>query len=257
MPVLTITRMILRENALSNMSVFAGEYIGTLLMLLLGNGVCAAVTLDKSKAKDSGWLVITMGWGFAVMVGAYVAAPLSGAHLNPAVSIGVALKSGDWSQFPIYICAQLLGAMSGAILCWVTYLGQFNQNKRDTLGIFATGPEIRNPIQNLATEAIATFVLIFFILVIGDNQGLKTSASSSLLVAFLVIGLGLSLGGPTGYAINPVRDLGPRLVHWLLPIPNKGGSDWGYVYVPLIGPPIGALLAGLAYRFEFHPAIPL
>jgi glycerol uptake facilitator protein len=241
---------------MSNVSVFVGEFIGTALVLLLGNGVCAAVTLDKSKAKDGGWLVITFGWGFAVMVGAYVSAPLSGAHLSPAVTIGVCIKSGDWSQLPIYFAAQMLGAMAGAFLCWLTYLGQFNRNQKPTLGIFATGPEIRNVAQNLTTEIIATFVLIFFILVIGDNQGLKTSASSLLLVAFLVIGIGLCLGGPTGYAINPVRDLGPRLVHSLLPIPNKGGSDWGYAPVPIIGPAIGALLAGIAYRFVFHPASP-
>jgi glycerol uptake facilitator protein len=241
---------------MSNWSVFIGEYIGTTLMLLLGNGVCAAVTLDKSKAKGAGWLTITLGWGFAVMVGAYVSAPLSGAHLNPAVTIGVCIKSGDWRQLPIYVAGQILGAMSGALLCWLTYLGQFKQNRHDTLGVFSTSPEIRNPVQNLGTEIIATFVLIFFILVIGDNQGLKVNASSSLLVAFLVVGLGLSLGGPTGYAINPVRDLGPRIMHSVLPIPNKGTSDWGYAYVPIIGPTLGALLAGLTYRFVFHPASP-
>jgi len=238
---------------MSNMSVFVGEYIGTALIMLLGNGVCAAVTLDESKARGAGWLVICFGWGFAVMVGAYVSAPLSGAHLNPAVTIGVSIKSGDWSQLPIYLAGQMLGAMSGAFLCWLTYLGQFNRNDKATLGIFATSPEVRNPLQNLTTEVIATFVLIFFILVIGDNQGLKTAASSSLLVAFLVVGIGLSLGGPTGYAINPARDLGPRLVHTLLPIPHKGTSDWGYAYVPIIGPSIGALLAGATYRLVFNP----
>jgi glycerol uptake facilitator protein len=238
---------------MSNLSVFVGEYIGTALVLLLGNGVCAAVTLDKSKAKGAGWLVICFGWGFGVMVGAYVSAPLSGAHLNPAVTIGVAIKSGDWSQTPIYLAGQILGAMSGAFLCWLMYLGQFNRNEQATLGIFATSPEIRHSVQNLMSEVIATFVLIFFILVIGDNQGLKTAASSSLLVAFLVVGLGLSLGGPTGYAINPVRDFGPRLVHSLLPIPHKGTSDWAYAYVPIIGPSIGALLAGLAYRLVYVP----
>ena len=237
---------------MSNLSVFAGEYIGTTILILLGNGVCAAVTLAKSKAKDAGWIVVAFGWGFAVMIGAYISAPLSGAHLNPAVTIGVAIKSGDWSQTPIYLAGQILGAMTGAVLCWIAYLGQFNQNATATLGIFATGPEIRNPIQNIATEVIATFVLIFFILVIGDNDGLKANASSSLLVAFVVVGIGLSLGGPTGYAINPVRDLGPRIVHFLLPIPNKGPSDWGYAPVPIVGPALGAALAGLLYRFVFH-----
>jgi glycerol uptake facilitator protein len=241
------------RGAMSNLSVFLGEYIGTALLLLLGNGVCAAVTLEKSKARGAGWLVICFGWGFAVMVAAYVSAPLSGAHLNPAVTIGVSIKSGDWSQVPIYLAGQFLGAISGAFLCWLSYLGQFNLNSQATLGIFATSPEIRNPRQNLMTEIIATFVLIYFILVIGDNQGLKTSASSSLLVAFLVVGLGLSLGGPTGYAVNPARDLGPRLVHSLLPIPHKGTSDWGYAYIPIIGPSIGALLAGFFYRLVFHP----
>jgi glycerol uptake facilitator protein len=238
---------------MSNTSVFLGEYIGTAILVLLGNGVCAATSLAKSKAKDSGWIVVTFGWGFAVMVGAYVSAPLSGGHLNPAVTVGVAIKSGDWSQVPLYFTAQILGAITGAVLCWLTYLGQFNQNEQDTLGVFATGPEIPNLTQNILTEIIATFVLVYFILVIGDNQGLKTSASSSFMVAMLVVGLGMSLGGPTGYAINPVRDLGPRLVHWLAPIPNKGKSDWGYAPVPIIGPLLGAVAAGLLYKFVFHP----
>jgi glycerol uptake facilitator protein len=238
---------------MSTTSVFLGEFIGTALLLLLGNGVCAAVTLAKSKARDAGWVVVAFGWGFAVMVGAYVSAPLSGAHLNPAVTVGVAIKSGDWSQVPLYFAAQFLGAITGAVLCWLTYLGQFNQNEQPTLGVFSTTPEIPNLVQNLMTEIIATFVLVYFILVIGDNQGLKTSASSSFMVALLVVGLGMSLGGPTGYAINPVRDLGPRLVHWLLPIPNKGTSDWRYAPVPVVGPLLGAVAAGLLYRFVFHP----
>jgi glycerol uptake facilitator protein len=237
---------------MSNLSVFVGEYIGTAILLLLGNGTCAAVSLATSKAKDAGWIVVTLGWGFAVMTAAYISAPLSGAHLNPAVTIGVAFKSGDWSQVPIYFAAQILGAMTGAFLCWVTYLGQFNANQEPTLGIFATGPEIRNPAQNIMTEVIATFVLIFFILVIGDNDGLKTNASSSLLVAFVVAGIGMALGGPTGYAINPVRDLGPRIMHAVLPIPNKGGSDWWYAPIPIFGPALGAAVAGLLYKFTFH-----
>ena len=242
---------------MSDASVFLGEYIGTAIMILLGNGVCAAVTLRRSKAKDAGWLAIAFGWGLAVMIAAYISAPLSGAQLNPAVTIGVALKSGDWSRVPLYFTAQILGAATGSVVCWLAYLGQFNSNEHPTLGIFATSPEVRHPVQNLISEIIATFVLIYFILVIGDNQGLTTAASSSFMVAMLVVGLGLSLGGPTGYAINPARDLGPRLVHWLLPIPNKGSSDWGYAPVPIIGPLMGAVAAGLLYRLVFHPHLSL
>lgn len=230
---------------MSDKSIFIGEFLGTAILLLLGNGVVAGVVLAKSKAKDAGWAVITFGWGFAVLAGAYASAPLSGAHLNPAVTLGLAVHSGEWSKVPLYITAQLLGAFAGAVLCYLAYLGQFRENKGEVLGVFATGPEIRNPLQNMLTEVIATFVLVFVILATGQTKGLAVSGTGVLIVALLVVGLGMSLGGPTGYAINPARDLGPRIAHAVLPIPGKGGSDWGYAWIPVAGPLLGGALAGL------------
>ncbi|GAA2151503.1 MIP/aquaporin family protein [Kitasatospora kazusensis] len=239
-------------SAFSNGDIFVGETIGTAALILLGGGVCAAVTLKKSKALNAGWLAITFGWGFAVMVAAYMVLPKSGAHLNPAVTIALAVQSGDWSKVPVYIGSQLLGAMIGAVLVWVTYFGQFQANEEPTLGIFSTGPEIRNPVQNLLTEIIGTMVLCLAILTHGLNKGdLALNGVGVLVTAFTVVGIGLSLGGPTGYAINPARDLGPRIVHALLPIPNKGGSDWSYAWIPVAGPVIGALLAGGLYNVAF------
>ncbi|TWP46840.1 aquaporin family protein [Lentzea tibetensis] len=230
---------------MSTGSIFIGEFLGTAILLLLGNGVVAGVVLAKSKSQNAGWAVITFGWGFAVLAGAYASAPLSGAHLNPAVTIGLAVHSGEWANVPVYIAAQLLGAFAGAVLCYLTYLGQFKANEGEVLGIFSTGPEIRNTVQNLMTEIIATFVLVFVILATGQTKGLAVSGTGVLVVAFLVVGIGMSLGGPTGYAINPARDLGPRVAHALLPIPGKGGSDWGYAWIPVVGPLLGGALAGL------------
>ncbi|MEU1946750.1 MIP/aquaporin family protein [Streptomyces sp. NPDC056697] len=254
---------------MSNGDIFTGEVIGTAILILFGAGVCAAVTLNHSKAKDSGWIVIAFGWGFGVMAGAYTAAPLSGAHLNPAVTVGVAVDTGDWDKVPLYILGQLIGAVIGAVLAWALYYAQFaanadEKNALPTLGVFATVPEIRNPVANLATEIIATAALVLPLLAFGKVDGIGIgpvadgggtvvlgSGISVLLVAFLVVGIGLSLGGPTGYAINPARDLGPRLAHALLPIPNKGTSDWGYAWVPVVGPLIGAVLAGLVFNAAF------
>ncbi|MGW6917751.1 MIP/aquaporin family protein [Kitasatospora sp. NPDC054939] len=238
-------------SAFSNGDIFVGETLGTAALILLGGGVCAAVTLKKSKAINAGWLAITFGWGFAVMIAAYMSAPKSGAHLNPAVTLALAVKTGEWGDVPVYLVSQLLGAMIGAVLVWVTYLGQFQANQEPTLGIFSTGPEIRNPVQNLLTEIIGTFVLCFAILTQGISTSLGESGLGILIVAFTVVGIGLSLGGPTGYAINPVRDLGPRIVHALLPIPNKGGSDWSYSWIPVAGPIVGGLLAGGVYNLAF------
>ncbi|MFD7983377.1 MIP/aquaporin family protein [Kitasatospora indigofera] len=238
-------------SAFSNGDIFVGETLGTAALILLGGGVCAAVTLKKSKALNAGWLAITFGWGFAVMIAAYMSASKSGAHLNPAVTLAIAVDTGDWSKVPVYLGSQLLGAMIGAVLVWATYLGQFQANEEPTLGIFSTGPEIRNPIQNLLTEIIGTMVLCLAILTQGLNKDLGMSGVGILIVALTVVGIGLSLGGPTGYAINPVRDLGPRIVHSLLPIPNKGGSDWGYAWIPVAGPAIGGLLAGVLFNVAF------
>ncbi|MBU3867087.1 aquaporin family protein [Streptomyces sp. 4503] len=254
---------------MSNGDIFTGEVIGTAILILFGAGVCAAVTLNHSKAKDSGWIVIAFGWGFGVMAGAYTAAPLSGAHLNPAVTVGVAVDTGDWDKVPLYILGQLIGAVIGAVLAWALYYAQFaanadEKNALPTLGVFATAPEIRNPVANLVTEIIATAALVLPLLAFGKVDGIGIgpvadgggtvvlgSGISVLLVAFLVVGIGLSLGGPTGYAINPARDLGPRLAHALLPIPNKSTSDWGYAWVPVVGPLIGAVLAGLVFNAAF------
>ncbi|MBT2472668.1 aquaporin family protein [Streptomyces sp. ISL-66] len=259
---------------MSSSDIFIGETIGTALLTLLGGGVCAALTLKSSKARGAGWLAITFGWGFAVLIAAYVSAPLSGAHLNPAVTVGIAVKDGAWGDVPVYLAGQLLGAMLGSVLMWLAYYGQFRvhladpENIRDAklgpedphphdvagpvLGIFSTGPEIRNIVQNLTTEIIGTAVLVLAILtqgLQGDGKGL--GVIGVLITSFVVVGIGLSLGGPTGYAINPVRDLGPRIVHSLLPLPNKGGSDWSYSWIPVAGPLVGAVLAGGLYNIAF------
>ncbi|GLW19403.1 MIP/aquaporin family protein [Streptomyces kronopolitis] len=253
----------------SNGDIVVGEVIGTAILILFGAGVCAAVTLHHSKAKGAGWVVIAFGWGMGVLAGAYTAAPLSGGHLNPAVTVGSAIAGGTpWSKVPLYVLAQMIGAAIGAVLAWALYYAQFAANAerelaQPTLGIFSTGPEIRKPAANLVTEVIATAGLVLPLLCFGQNQGIGIgqvpgaragvygSGINVLLVALLVVGIGLSLGGPTGYAINPARDLGPRLVHAVLPIPNKGSSDWGYAWIPVAGPLLGAVLSGLVYRLAF------
>ncbi|MFE0986921.1 MIP/aquaporin family protein [Streptomyces rochei] len=249
---------------MSNGDVFVGEMIGTAILILFGAGVCAAVTLRYSKARASGWVVIAFGWGFGVLAGAYTAAPLSGGHLNPAVTLGIAVDTGEWGQVWVYVLGQFAGAMLGAVLCYLTYFAQFRANVRETgttegtadesvptLGVFATIPEIRNPVANLMTEVIATVGLVLPVLAFGLTEGLGESGTLVLIVALLVVGIGLSLGGPTGYAINPARDLGPRIVHSFLPIPDKGTSDWGYAWIPVAGPLIGGTLAGLVYNAAF------
>lgn len=252
---------------MSSDKIFIGETIGTAILILLGGGVCAAVTLKSSKARNAGWLAITFGWGFAVLTAAYISGSLSGAHLNPAVTIGLAIDTGKWSQVPVYLAGQMLGAMIGAALVWIAYYGQFQAHMNDpeiaalaknsdspagpVLGVFSTGPEIRNTVQNLATEIIGTFVLVLFILTMGLTKGLAVSGTGTLMVAFVVVSIGLSVGGPTGYAINPARDLGPRIVHALLPLPNKGGSDWRYAWIPVVGPIVGAALAAGLYKIAF------
>lgn len=241
---------------MSNGDVFLGEVIGTAILILFGTGVVAAVVLNYSKAKDSGWVVIAFGWGFGVLAGAYTAAPLSGGHLNPAVTLGIAVDTGDWDQVPVYIAGQMVGAMLGAVLCWLVYFAQFQANAEEeiaqpTLGIFSTAPAIRNPVANLITEIIATIGLVLPVLAFGLTKGLGESGTAVLVVAFLVVGIGLSLGGPTGYAINPARDLGPRIIHTLLPIPNKGTSDWSYAWIPVVGPLIGGALSGVIFNAAF------
>ncbi|MEW1772672.1 MIP/aquaporin family protein [Streptomyces sp. NPDC086777] len=245
---------------MSDGDIFVGEVIGTAILILFGAGVCAAITLRHSKARAAGWVAIAFGWGFGVLAGAYTAAPLSGGQLNPAVTIGIAVDTGKWGKVWVYLLGQFVGAMLGAVLTYLVYLAQFQANVPDeesgeeptpTLGIFSTIPEIRNPVANLVTEIIATIALVLPILAFGLTKGLGESGTTVLIVSLLVVGIGLSLGGPTGYAINPTRDLGPRIVHTFLPIPNKGTSDWGYAWIPVVGPLIGGALAGLIYNAAF------
>jgi glycerol uptake facilitator len=236
------------------LSNFAAETIGTGLLILLGDGVVAAVLLGKSKAENSGWIVITFGWGMAVMVGAYSVFQFSGASLNPAVTTGLWVNGNiDAGNLPAYIGGEFLGAMIGATLVFLAYYQHFAETEDPglKLAVFSTGPAIRNPVFNLITEFIATFVLVFAIFTIGAYAPVIRSGLYILLVALLVLGIGLSLGGPTGYAINPARDLGPRIMHALLPIPGKGSSDWGYAWIPVIGPLAGGAVGGALFKWWF------
>jgi glycerol uptake facilitator protein len=239
------------------MTPFIAEILGTMLMILLGNGVVANVVLKGTKGNNSGWIVISTAWAFAVFVGVTVAGPVSGAHLNPIVTLGLALIGKfAWSQVPYYIIAQMIGAMIGAFLVWLSHKDHFaaTEDEGGKLACFCTGPAIRNYPSNLISEIIATFVLIFVIFYIAGPEMIMSSdpgatiglgTVGALPVAILVWAIGLSLGGTTGYAINPARDLGPRLMHAILPI--KGSSDWSYAWVPIIGPIIGSSLAAALY----------
>ncbi|KAA2241621.1 aquaporin family protein [Chitinophaga agrisoli] len=233
------------------MNSFAAELFGTALLILLGDGVVANVVLNKTKGGNSGWIVITLGWAMAVFTGVFCTAKYSGAHLSPAVTIALAAtEKFAWSKVASYIIAQLLGAMLGALLVWICYKQHFDNTPEadNKLGVFCTIPAIRNPFYNLLTEIIATAVLILGVLYI-VSPGVALGSLDALPVALLVLGIGLSLGGPTGYAINPARDLGPRIIHFLLPISGKRNSDWSYAWVPVIGPIIGALLAAGIYTW--------
>ena len=236
------------------MNTFMAELVGTMLLIILGDGVVAAVLLNKSKAQNSGWMVIATAWGLAVAVPVYAVGRISGAHLNPAITLGMAIIGKfAWSAVPGYLAAQFLGAFLGAIIVWIAYLPHWavTDDAALKLAVFSTNPAIRRLPLNMTSEAIATFVLVFGALALGANQAPAQSGLAPLLVGFLVWGIGLSLGGPTGYAINPARDLGPRIAHALLPIPGKGGSDWGYSWVPILGPILGGLLGALAYVAVF------
>jgi glycerol uptake facilitator protein len=239
------------------------EFIGTMVLILLGDGVCAATSLDKSKAKGAGWIVITMGWGFAVMVGVFISGSVSGAHLNPAVSIGCALAGTmAWSAVPGYVIAQMLGGFAGAALVWMFYKDHYDlTDDPDTkLGTFCTMPAIEgHKIRNFFCEALATWLLVFVILVFGVDANVPTLDAGgahlhigmgelgAIPVTYLIMAIGMSLGGATGYALNPARDLSPRLAHAILPLKNKRDSGWGYSWVPVAGPIAGAALAALTY----------
>lgn len=240
------------------MNPFMAEIIGTMILVLLGNGVVAGVVLQKSKSHQGGWIVITAGWGLAVAVAVYMVGAISGAHLNPAVTIAMAtISQGDfsWGQVPGYILAQMIGAVMGSVLVWMTYLPHWKETpdqdaKRAT---FCTAPAIRNTISNLICEIIGTFVLVLGVLTILRPDNLVAgsgfdSGMGPLLVGLLVFSIGLSLGGPTGYAINPARDLGPRIAHAILPIPGKGDNDWSYAWIPVVGPIIGGIIGAVVYK---------
>ena len=238
------------------MSPFMAELIGTMLLILLGDGVVANVLLNDTKGNNSGWIVITAAWGFAVYVGVVVAGPYSGAHLNPAVTIGLAVAGKfPWANVLPYIIAQMLGAFLGAFLVWLMYFDHFKRtNKPDyILAVFCTGPAIRNYVSNIVSELIGAFVLVFTVFYIAGAQITPTKTPiglgsvGALPVALLVWAIGLSLGGTTGYAINPARDLGPRIIHFILPIKNKGTSDRKYAWIPVLGPIAGAAIAALLY----------
>lgn len=231
------------------MSPFLGELIGTATLMLLGNGVVANVLLKDSKGNHGGWIVIALGWAMAVFVGVYVSAGSSGAHLNPAVSVALAITGKfPWADVPVYVAAQLLGAMLGSQLVWLAYKKHYDAT--DDAGLiqatFCTAPAIPHSFYNVLTEAIGTFILIFGVLHIAAPQA-SLGALDALPVALLVLAIGLSLGGPTGYAINPARDLGPRIMHALLPIKGKAGSNWQYSWVPVVGPLVGGALAALVF----------
>ncbi|MBU5592366.1 aquaporin family protein [Clostridium sp. MSJ-4] len=234
------------------MSTFMGELLGTMILILLGDGVVANTVLKKSKAEGGGWMVITTGWALAVAIPVYIFGPISGAHFNPAVTIGLAsIGKFAWAEVPMYIIAQLIGAFIGATLVWLSFLPHFEatEDKAGKLAIFCTGPAIRNTTTNLITEIIGTFVLVFAILGIANTK--MVDGLSPLVVGGIVWAAGLSLGGPTGYAINPARDLGPRIAHAILPIKGKGDSDWGYAWIPVVGPIIGGLIAALCFKMLF------
>jgi glycerol uptake facilitator protein len=244
------------------MQAYIGEFIGTMLLIILGDGVVAGVLLRNSKAENSGWIVITFGWAMAVAIAVYSVGQFSGAHINPAVTIGLAsIGAFEWAMVPGYIIAQFLGAFVGAVIVWIAYLPHWAETADPglKLGVFSTAPAIYNTPANIITEIVGTFVLVFGVLGITSNAGVMvgdlaavfSTGIAPLLVGLLVLGIGLSLGGPTGYAINPARDLGPRIAHAVLPIAGKGGSDWGYSWIPVVAPIVGGILGAVTYTALF------
>lgn len=233
------------------MSAFLGEVIGTMILIIFGGGVVGGVVLNKSKAQDSGWIVITMGWGFAVAFGAYAVGSISGAHLNPAVTLGFAsIGEFPWADVPVYIAGQMLGAFLGATIVWLYYYPHWKatEDKGAKLAVFSTDPAIKHTPANFISETIGTAVLVFGLLAIGANE--FSQGLNPIIVGFFIMAIGLSLGGTTGYAINPARDLGPRIAHFILPIAGKGSSNWKYAWVPVVGPIVGGILGA-----QFHQAV--
>ena len=235
------------------MEIFTAELIGTAILIILGDGVVAGVLLTRSKAQNAGWIVITAGWAFAVAVAVYAVGGITGAHINPAVTIGQLVIGGiSFGDALLYWAGQFVGAFIGAVVVFIHYLPHWRETEDPglKLAVFSTGPAIRNPVANTVSEIIGTFVLVFGVSAILQPANEITDLGA-LLVGFLVFGIGLSLGGPTGYAINPARDLGPRIAHAVLPIAGKGTSDWEYSWIPVVGPLIGGVLGALAFQLLF------
>ncbi len=235
---------------------FLAEVVGTAILILLGDGVVAGVLLAKSKAQNSGWIVITFAWALAVFCGVVIAGPISGAHLNPAVTLALAINGGiGWADVPGYVIAEMLGAMIGATLVFLHYYPHWRETEDADLklAVFSTGPAVRSPMWNFLSEVIGTFVLVFVIFAFANNPAVKPGlgALGALPVALLVLVIGLALGGTTGYAINPARDLGPRIIHFLMPIPGKRDSDWSYSWIPVVGPLVGGAVAAIVYQVMF------
>ncbi len=233
------------------MSPFVAEITGTAILITLGAGVVANVVLSKTKGNNAGLIVIAFGWAIGVFTGVYATAAASGAHLNPAVTIGFAVEGRfPWADVPSYILAQFIGAMLGAAIAWLAYRQHFDatEDKEAKLAVFCTSPAIKNGFYNFITEVIGTFILVLGALLIASPE-MKLGALDALPIALLVLGIGVSLGGPTGYAINPARDLGPRIMHALLPIKNKGDANWGYAWVPVLGPIAGGALAAVVFKY--------
>lgn len=231
------------------MDIFLAELLGTALLILLGNGVVAGVVLKGTKNENSGWLVITVGWGLAVAFAVYAVGRVSGAHINPAVTLGLAATGQfDWANVPTYLLAQMLGAALGAVLVWLHYLPHWERTPDPAakLAVFCTAPALRHTWSNFISEFVGTFVLLFGLSALGANR--FAEGLNPLVVGALVLAIGLSLGGTTGYAINPARDLGPRIAHAFLPIHGKGGSDWGYAWIPVVAPILGGICGAMAYR---------
>lgn len=237
------------------MSAFVAELIGTMILVVLGDGVVANVVLQKSKGQNGGWIVVATGWALAVTVAVYLVNPISGAHLNPAVTIGLAsIGKFPWAQVPVYIAAQMIGGFLGGAFVWLAYLPHWEATPDEAakLSVFCTAPAIRRTLPNLIAEIIGTCVLVLGVLAILRPENLVPNSGfdkgfAPVLVGLLVASIGLSLGGPTGYAINPARDLGPRLAHAVLPVAGKGGSDWGYAWIPVVGPTIGGVLGAIFF----------
>ena len=235
------------------MTPILGELVGTMILIIFGAGVVGGVLMKNSKAEGSGWIVITIGWGLAVAMGVYAVGNFSGAHLNPAVTIGMAsIGEFAWADVPSYIAAQMIGGIIGAVIVYFHYLPHWQEtaDPEAKLAVFATIPAIRHPLSNLTSEIIGTFILLLGLLTIGANE--FTEGLNPLIVGALIVAIGMSLGGTTGYAINPARDLGPRIAHFFLPISGKGSSDWGYAWVPVVGPILGGSFGALFYQQVFE-----